>query len=304
MKIFATGLSGFIGRPIAPLLNERYEVHALTRRTPKERQGIFWHEGDLFDGKFRQALLRDVRPDLLLHLAWDVAPGYQTSERNYEWLWASFNLFREFIQAGGRRAVFAGTCFEYDWSYERCEEDATPLRPGTTYGVCKNALRELVENHARGKDAGWAWGRIFYPFGEGERPERFFPSLIRAASRKEPVTVNTGQQVRDFIYVMDAASAFCTLLETDVCGVFNVGSGVPCSRRRVAETICDMMDCREQLEVKTLVSEEPDSFFADVRKLNDLGWRARYSLREALEEMVARGGKGREEDGGFKRNSG
>jgi nucleoside-diphosphate-sugar epimerase len=287
-KIFATGLSGFIGRHVTPLL--RYEVHALTRQAPKEpeeRQGVFWHEGDFFDEKFRQALLRDIRPELLLHLAWDVAPGYQASERNYEWLWASFNLFRDFIRAGGRRAVFAGTCFEYDWNVERCEEDVTPLRPGTTYGVCKNALRELVENHAKSKDASWAWGRIFYPFGEGERPERFFPSLIRAALKGEPVVVNTGQQVRDFVYVKDVARAFCALLEADVRGVFNVGSGIPCSRARAAETVCDRMGCRERLEVKTLASGEPDAFFASVRKLNGLGWRARYSLRKALEEMAS-----------------
>jgi nucleoside-diphosphate-sugar epimerase len=292
MKIFVTGLSGFIGRHVLPLLLEKhYEVHALTRQDHKERQGVFWHQGDFFDGDFRVSLLRQIQPDSMLHLAWDVGPGYQGSEQNYEWLRARFELFRDFVIQGGQRAVFAGTCFEYDWNYERCEEDVTPLRPRTTYGVCKNALRELVEDYAKDKSVTWAWGRIFYPFGAGEHPDRFFPSLIRAALNGEPLTVRTGQQIRDFIYVRDVAEAFCCLLlEAEVCGIFNVASGIPCSRARVAEEICDITNYRKLPEIGTLASDEPDSFFADIRKLSGLGWRIRYSLREALDEMIFRGG--------------
>ncbi|GHV47710.1 CDP-4-dehydro-6-deoxy-D-gulose 4-reductase [Synergistales bacterium] len=288
IKILATGLSGFIGSHIAPLLSERYEVHALTRgAAKKEGDGrVVWHEGDFLDGAFRESVLRDLQPEKLLHLAWDVTPGYQASSENYKWLYASFEFFRYFAAHGGRRAVFAGTCFEYDWNSGLCAEDLTPLKPQNTYGVCKNALRELVEDYAKDKKVSWAWGRIFYPFGAGEQAGRFFPSLIHSALSGEPVVVNTGRQSRDFIYAPDAASAFLTLLETDARGVFNIGSGAPYSRADAAKEICALAGCPQNLEIKTLPSNEPDSFYADVQKLEGLGWRARYSMREALKEIV------------------
>jgi len=288
VKIFATGLSGFIGHHILPfLLDRRYEVYALTLHEQSACDNVTWLQGNFLDKKFIASLLQEIQPSLLLHLAWDVTPGYQNSEQNYEWMWASFNLWRNFIANGGKRAVFAGTCFEYDWNHPHCQEDSTPLRPKSVYGICKNILRELVECYTINKDATWAWGRIFYPFGPGEHPERFFPSLIRATLKGKPVVVNTGQQVRDFVYAKDVANAFLTLLEADVSGVFNVASGVPYSRAQAAEKICDILDCRQYLEVKTMASGEPDSFFADISKLNSLGWYPRYSMDEALREIIS-----------------
>jgi nucleoside-diphosphate-sugar epimerase len=289
IKILATGLSGFIGRRIAPLLAEKdYEVHALTRGAKKKDDGrVVWHEGDFLDGAFRESVIREIRPEKLLHLAWDVTPGYQASEENYRWLYASFEFFRSFAAQGGRRAVFAGTCFEYDWNNELCAEDSTPLRPQNTYGLCKNVLRELVEDYAKHKGVSWAWGRIFYPFGVCEQADRFFPSLIRSALLGEPVVVNTGQQSRDFIYAPDVGSAFFTLLESDSGGAFNIGSGIPRSRAEAAKEICDLAERPQNLEIKTLPSNEPDLFYADIQKLTRLGWRARYSMREALREIIA-----------------
>jgi nucleoside-diphosphate-sugar epimerase len=75
MKIFATGLTGFIGRHVLPLLlNRQYEVYALTRREQLSRSGVVWRQGDFLDGKFMESLLQELRPDLLLHLALDVSP--------------------------------------------------------------------------------------------------------------------------------------------------------------------------------------------------------------------------------------
>jgi nucleoside-diphosphate-sugar epimerase len=287
VKIFATGLTGFIGRHVLPLLLERrYEVYALTRQEQDENTGICWRNGDFFDRVFMRGLLEEIRPEYLLHLAWDVTPGYQVSERNYDWLWASFNLWMDFVRCGGKRAVFAGTCFEYDWNHECCEEDITPLRPSSTYGVCKNVLLELVRCYAQNRDVTWSWGRIFYPFGSGEQTGRFFSSLIRAALSKEPVIVKTGQQVRDFVYVKDVAAAFILLLEADVCGVFNIASGEPRSRAFAAKELCGILKCVDRLEVKTLASTEPNSFFADMRKMNNLGWHPKYSLEKALREIL------------------
>ena len=90
-------------------------------------------------------LLTEVAPTHLLHFAWYAEPGkYQQSAENARWREAGGELLRAFAASGGRRAVFAGTCFEYDLAYGECYERLTPCAPATPYGASKLALAQMV----------------------------------------------------------------------------------------------------------------------------------------------------------------
>ena len=100
------------------------------------------------------------------------------SAENFKWLEASISILRNFHQAGGHRVVMAGTCAEYDWNYGYCQEIITPCRPNTPYGVCKNALHELLCSYSKEQKLSSAWGRIFLPYGPDEDDRRLIPSLV------------------------------------------------------------------------------------------------------------------------------
>ena len=90
-------------------------------------------------------LIPKVAPTHLLHLAW--APSglrMRDPAENQAWARASVSLFEAFSRAGGRRAVFAGSCAEYDWSHVVLNEVTTPSKPATVYGAAKNAVREAI----------------------------------------------------------------------------------------------------------------------------------------------------------------
>ena len=53
----------------------------------------------------------------------------------------------------------------------------------------------------------------------------------------DPALCHHGRQVRDFLHVADVAAAFVALLESEVEGPVNVGSGVAVTQRQVVETI-------------------------------------------------------------------
>lgn len=93
----------------------------------------------------RSELLRTVKPDMLLHLAWYAEPNnFWQSPRNLDWVYASLDLFNRFVKHGGTRCLMTGTCAEYDWSAGGCfDEEATPAAPSTSYGTAKDALRRV-----------------------------------------------------------------------------------------------------------------------------------------------------------------
>ncbi|RYH66891.1 MAG: NAD-dependent epimerase/dehydratase family protein [Alcaligenaceae bacterium] len=293
-RILVTGARGFIGRHVVPLLLERgYIVYAVGRKMPEASgSGAQWHEVDLFDAAKCRALLSELKPRSMLHLAWNATPGrFWHDPDNLDWVAASLTLTRAFADNGGQRAVFAGTCAEYDWNFSTLDEQSTPLRPHTLYGHAKKTLCELLIAAAPKLGLSMAWGRIFFLYGNGEASGRLVSDVIAALLRGEPALCSEGSQQRDFMHVEDVARAFVELLETAVTGPVNIASGQSRPLRDLVLRIGECLDRTEliQLGARPLQAGEPAELNAVTRRLNqEVGFTPRYSLDEGIASVCAR----------------
>lgn len=292
-KVLITGATGFIGRHCLPLLLERgYEIHATcSRKTQGAHLNVNWHTIDLLNPVSVTELLNSVRPTHLLHFAWYVKPGKcWNAIENFHWVQASLELLRAFTQCAGKRAVWAGSCAEYDWEYGFLSEKKTPLSPISFYGSCKHSLQSLVTAFSENTGLTSAWGRIFYLFGPYEHPKRLVPSVIRSLLLNEQAHCSHGRQIRDYLYVKDVADAFVSLLESSVQGPVNIASGRPVSLRDMVYRIADQLSGRDLIQLGAISTPEaePNLLVADVRRLSDeVGWFPKFTLDNGLEETIA-----------------
>jgi nucleoside-diphosphate-sugar epimerase len=299
-RVLLTGASGFLGRrAIAPLSARGYEVHAVASRHPPSGGEAQWHQADLLDVSALSRLVTAVRPSHLLHFAWYAEPGkYRDSPENLRWLEASLALLRHFRAAGGMRVVMAGTCAEYDNAGGTCSEDATPRRPGTLYGLCKNALYEVMSGYCAAEGLSAAWGRLFFLYGPGEHSSRFVPSVASALLRGEDAACTHGGQVRDYLHVDDAAGAFVALLDSEVTGAVNIASGRAVALRDVALEVARHAGTPARVNFGAIAAPrgEPGRIVADVRRLTEeVGFAPRHDLATGIAHVVdaLRAGSGR-----------
>lgn len=293
-KIILTGADGFIGRHTIPfLINKGYEVHAVfypAKQDVIEDKNLFWHHCNLLNSEEQKRLIAGIKPAHLLHFAWDTTPEkYWTSLENFHWVQASLDLLMNFVENGGKRAVFAGTCAEYNWNYGYCSEDLTPKQPVTPYGVCKHSLHEMVRHLCYQTGISYAWGRIFFLYGPYEYPSRLVPSVICSLLQDKPAQCRHGDQIRDFLHVEDVASAFVSLLESNVTGPVNIASGNPIALKDIVNTIADKLNKRDLVRFgeSTDSLNEPRLLVAEVKRLNsEIGWKPSYDLDRGLEQTI------------------
>jgi nucleoside-diphosphate-sugar epimerase len=298
-RVLLSGASGFIGsRAIDPLLAAGYEVHALGRR-PGDCTEVSWHTVDLLDDPATAAVVRRIGADHLLHFAWYTEHGsFWSSPENLAWVAASLRLLRAFHEAGGRRAVMAGTCAEYDWSDAGgpCRElsdasgAATREAPATLYGTAKLATRMVAEAYAREVGLSLAWGRIFLLYGPGEDERRLVPQVARALLAGAEAPTSDGTQTRDLMHVEDVARAFVALLASAAEGPVNVASGEGVEIARVLALLGEATGRPELLRLGALPRRagEPERLVADAGRLRtEVGFEPRIALEQGITETVA-----------------
>jgi nucleoside-diphosphate-sugar epimerase len=291
-RVLLTGASGFIGsNALEALLEQGHEVDAVARHAGPDRRGVAWHEQDLLAPGAAEELAAAVRAEKLLHLAWYATPGrFWTAPENERWIDASLRLLRAFGEAGGRRAVLAGTCAEYAWGDEVLSEALTPLAPATLYGACKHATHIAAAALAEQVGISLAWGRIFFLYGPREDPGRLVSGIARGLLAGEEVPTTDGSQRRDFMHVRDVAGAFVALLDSEVTGAVNIATGQAPSVRDIATLIARQARASEHLRLGALPQRpgEPPVIAGDPRRLNDeVGFRPAVALEKGIAETVA-----------------
>ncbi|GAA3715395.1 NAD(P)-dependent oxidoreductase [Oceanisphaera sediminis] len=283
MRVLLTGATGFIGRHVLDALQQRgIDTLTLGRHRPPGDGGFI--QADLLHDDLALRL-KGCEASHLLHLAWYTEPGqFWHSPLNTDWQRASQRLAQAFIAQGGQHLVAAGSCAEYDWSLGLCCEDETALNPASLYGQAKNATRLQYETLCHRHQVRLAWGRVFFPYGQGEPVGKLLPSVRDALLGQRPAFAINTEARRDYIHVSDVAAAFLTLLTSPAQGAYNIGSGQPV---RLAELIKHMAEELNQdpfplLNLSVDRQDEPPLITADINKLTKLSWCCHTPLEKGI----------------------
>lgn len=225
----------------------------------------------------------------------------------YENLMIEANIIHAAHVHGVQKLLFLGSSCIYPKHAEQpMREEALltgVLEPtNEPYAVAKIAGIKLCESYNRqhGRDYRSVMPTNLYGPHDNFHPDNshVIPALLRrfheAVQRgdKEVVIWGSGKAMREFLHVDDMAAASVYVMELDQAAYqaatqpmlshINVGTGVDCTIRTLAETIASVTGFKGQL---TFDSNKPDGAprkLMDVARLKSLGWEASITLEDGL----------------------
>lgn len=227
----------------------------------------------------------------------------------YENLMIECNVIHAAHQAGVQKLLLLGSSCIYPKAVPQpMREDAllTGVLEATNepYAVAKIAGVKLCESYARqyGRDYRSVMPTNLYGPNDNFHPENshVIPALMRRfheATRRgdaEVVVWGSGKPMREFLHVDDMAAASVHVMELPestysahtepMLSHINVGTGVDCTIRELAETMARVTGYQGRL---TFDATKPDGTarkLMDVSKLERLGWKASIALEEGLRQ--------------------
>lgn len=212
-------------------------------------------------------------------------------------------------RAGVQRLLFLGSsCIYPRLAPQPMREDALltgPLEPtNEPYAIAKIAGIKLCESFARqhGRDYRSVMPTNLYGPGDNYHPENshVIPALLRRlheAARRgdaEVVIWGSGAPMREFLHVDDMAEACIHVMDLPrevyaahtqpMLSHVNVGTGVDCTIRELAETIARVTGFRGRLAWDRGKPDGAPRKLMDVSRLAALGWKARIGLEDGLRD--------------------
>jgi nucleoside-diphosphate-sugar epimerase len=296
MRLFITGGTGFIGKPLCAAL-AGHELLVLKRispspGTPGEGRGGGIHvlQGDLSNAAALDRPLRDFTPQACIHMAWAGLPDYslKMSRQNFQW---GLDLLDLLKTIGCPRVTVTGTCFEYGTLTGQLAEDAQPQKQGL-FAAFRAAQRLVARSLCADSGTSLIWARPFFVYGPGQRATSLIPSCIAALAAGRKPEIKSPDVVNDFIYVDDVAEGLAALTTGQApAGTYNLGSGIPMRVRDVVNLVAREMN---QPQVYPQGNHAPDArstsgFWSDQARTRAVtgGWEPRVSLEEGIRRTIA-----------------
>lgn len=301
-RIYVAGHRGMVGSALVRNL----EAHGAAEIITRTRQDL-----NLIDQSAVRAFFESEKIDQVYLAAARVGGIHANNTYPADFIYDNLMIEANIIQAAHATDVqdllFLGSsCIYPKFAEQPMREDALltgKLEPtNEPYAIAKIAGIKLCESYYRqyGRDYRSVMPTNLYGPGDNFHPENshVVPALMRrfheAAARGDHVVTvwGSGKPMREFLHVDDMAAASIHVMGLDketyeantepMLSHINVGTGVDCTIRELAETMAEVTGFDGTLEWDATKLDGAPRKLMDVSKLERLGWKAKISLKDGL----------------------
>ncbi|MBI5680674.1 MAG: dTDP-glucose 4,6-dehydratase [Methanobacterium sp.] len=300
MKILITGGAGFIGSNFVHYINENYDyeivvLDKLTYAGNKDNlkeiiDNIQFIKGDIGNENDVSNAMKDC--DLVVNFAAETHVDRSIEDPSIfvkTDVIGTYNLLEHARKYDVEKYLQISTDEVYGSIENGSFSEKSNIDPSSPYSASKAGGDVLVSAYHKTYGLPILITRSSNNFGPYQYPEKIIPLFILKAMKNEQLPVyGDGQNIRDWIYVMDNCKGIDTVLNKGKLGEFyNVGGGNEKTNLEITHMILDILGKSEDLI--TFVEDRlghDRRYSLDSSKTKKLGWEPEWSFEDALRETI------------------
>jgi len=272
MKIFITGITGFLGSHIAKKLKASYEVYGLGRKSI-DFKGIKVFDLDLFD--------EVEKPDVIIMCHASVSSGIFVA--NNEDLFVGNVLFTEKVvnKFLDTKIIYVSSVSVYKRSDSEIDENSS-IDPQSEYAVSKLWGEKIIQKHTNSVIV-----RITSLFGNDMKENTLIPNYANQALDNKIIQVwGNGKRKQNYLHVSDAVKLLeCLILNNSELKseVFIGADSFEYSNFEVASIIAQLTNAK----IEFVNEDNSNSFFyKNNYTRNKLNWKPKIMLQQGISEYL------------------
>jgi UDP-glucose 4-epimerase len=303
MNYFVTGGAGFIGSNIVDALitdsSNNVIVYdnfstGLEEFLESSKKRIVLIKGDLLDEDNLNKSMKNV--DFVFHLAAnaDIRFGLEHPKKDLEQnTIGTFNVLEGMRKNNVKKIAFASTGPVYGEPtiFPTPENCPFPIQT-SLYASSKLAGESLISSYCEGFGFTGYIFRFVSILGERYPHGHIFDFCKQLIEHPDKLYIlGDGKQRKSYLYIKDCLKAIFTIIKNgkDKVNIYNLGTDEYCEVSQSAKWICDTLKVKPRFLFsggeRGWIGDNP-FVFLDCTKLKKLGWKAEYTIEEAIVKTV------------------
>jgi nucleoside-diphosphate-sugar epimerase len=286
-KILLTGVTGFLGNALARhWLGAGYEVSALIRSTSRRArvEGLagnihlyrYGGDEDVFSA------IANVAPDYIVHTACSYGRAGESLVSIFDANVRFGLLLLEGAKSLNKKVAFLNTGTILDSAV-------------SSYAMSKQSFSAIGALQAAQGGSGIKFINVAlqHMYGPGDDKSKFTTHVISSClANVERLSLASGVQQRDFVFIDDVVSAYDVMLSNMVSladvETIEVGSGEAVPVKSFVETVHSMTASLTKLEFGVVPYRANEAMFfqADINRISSLGWLPTTSLAAGIQKTI------------------
>lgn len=280
MALLITGAAGYVGSHILPLLSSDYKEDILTPSID---------ELDLADYQALRRFFQQHQINHVIHLA-AIIDNSAKKDLLLCNLTALYNLAYLSVEYKVKHFIMASTNNVYG-----IRDNTTPIKEsdqrkplfGNDYGLTKYCGELLAEDIFKETNTKLTILRIGDIYGPYQKASALMKGVVSNLKAKTPQKIyGRGERVRDYIYIDDVAKGFVHILNNEISGIYNLGTGIGSSVLDIVNIASSISECKQQPQQVIVEKEDTSKVTLDVASLKSTGFAATITLKEGLERII------------------